>query len=94
MHEPEPKLPRRQFLGGMSWTVGGLVMGSTLPVSLLQAAPQACLVNAADWPDTCGDWTLDDICNAYPPYAFRIEAGAPGTAPLDAVDPVDRHWVG
>jgi hypothetical protein len=76
---------RRQFLGSTVFTLAGVAAGAALPVSLLQASP-ACLRG-----DPCGDWTLDDICGAYPPYAFRRDADHPRTAALPAfqVDPLD-----
>jgi hypothetical protein len=75
---------RRRFLGQVALSVGGIAVASALPVSLLQAGP-ACMAH-----DPCGDWTLDDMCGAYPPYAFRRDAEVPRTAPaplvLDGLD--------
>jgi hypothetical protein len=65
---------RRRFLGRIALSVGGIAVATALPVSLLQASP-ACLAY-----DPCGDWTLDDMCSAYPPYAFRRDAEVPRTA--------------
>jgi hypothetical protein len=61
----------------------------------LQAAtPAACLVDASAWPDPCGDWQLDDICNAYPPYSLHPSTPVPVAAPLSAsIAPADAHWV-
>jgi hypothetical protein len=82
---------RRAFLSGVSLSVGGVAVASLLPVSLLQAAPVG-LTCAAH--DPCGDWQLDDICNSYPPYAFRIDTGVPRHERVTArVDAVDRDWV-
>jgi hypothetical protein len=84
---------RRAFLARATITVGGVAAGLA-PVSLLDAAPAACRVNVSVHADTCGDWTVDDICNAYPPYAFRTGAARPHTRPMAVqVDAVDRHWV-
>jgi hypothetical protein len=80
-------LDRRQFLGGVSLTLGGSALGSWLPVSLLEAAPVACHA------DACGDWQLDDICIAYPPYSMQMSSPTPQAAANVVVDPVDSHWV-
>jgi hypothetical protein len=80
------ELDRRRFLGSVSLAAGGLALGSLLPASLLEAAPAACFV------DACGDWQLDDICIAYPPYSLHMQCGAQATVSA-AVDPVDSHWV-
>jgi hypothetical protein len=86
-----PRLDRRAFLGGVTLTVGGAVVTSLLPVSLLQAAPAGL---ACTFHDPCGDWTLDDMCGAYPPYAFRIDSGIPHAGRMSAhVEPVDQMWV-
>ncbi|MEO6186697.1 MAG: hypothetical protein ABIP38_15005 [Steroidobacteraceae bacterium] len=87
-------MPRRQFLGRVTITVSGAVLGATLPASLLQARPAACLVDAAAYPDACGDWQLDDICLAYPPYALHLQPGVPASAATSAaVEAIDAHWV-
>jgi hypothetical protein len=70
-------LDRRAFLGRMVVSVGGVAIASALPVSLLEASP-ACLAS-----DPCGDWQLDDMCGAYPPYAFRRHADHPRDARHD-----------
>ena len=89
-----PGIDRRQFLEQATITVGGVALGAVLPVSLLQAAtPAACLVDAQAWPDHCGDWQLDDICNAYPPYSLHPAPHVPVVMPISAsVDPADAHW--
>lgn len=61
-------IDRRAFLGRIVVTAGGVAIGAALPVSLLEASP-ACLPL-----DPCGDWTVDDMCLAYPPYAFRRDS--------------------
>ena len=87
-------MDRRRFLGAVTITVGGTALGGLLPVSLLQAAPAACLVDAARYADPCGDWLLDDICNAYPPYAMHMETAVPRTAVWNAgIDFIDQHWI-
>jgi hypothetical protein len=75
----------QSFLGQALFCIGGAASGAVLPVSLLQASP-ACIAT-----DLCGDWQLDDICAAYPPYAFRRDAGVPRPARQQAglVDPLD-----
>jgi hypothetical protein len=84
---------RRRFLGTMSLSVGGIAVASMAPVSLLQAMPQ-CVVPAVGQSDLCRDWTLDDMCNAYPPYAFHTGAARPHTLPSrPAMADADRHWV-
>lgn len=82
-------LQRRRFLGQMALTVGGLAVSG---VSLLEAAPAACLVNSAAYPDACGDWHVDDMCSAYPPYAFNTGASQPHTVPMPDAS-ADRYWV-
>ena len=83
---------RRAFLGGVSLSVGGVAMATLLPSSLLQAAPVGPRCGAHD---PCGDWQLDDICNSYPPYAFRIDTGTPRHVRVSAAcESADRHWVG
>jgi hypothetical protein len=49
---------------------------------------------AAGATDPCGDWQLDDMCLAYPPYAFRTGAMPAHTQPAahDACG-ADWHWV-
>jgi hypothetical protein len=80
---------RRSFLAQAAFCVAGVAGGSVLPASLLQAS-SACIAV-----DACGDWQLDDICNAYPPYAFRRDAEHPrsAAAPHGLVDPLDALFV-
>lgn len=73
-------IDRRAFLGRVVVSVGGVVVASALPVSLLEASPAACVAH-----DPCGDWTLDDACGAYPPYSFRRHSDHPRDARRDAV---------
>jgi hypothetical protein len=73
-------LDRRAFLGRFALSVGGVAVSAALPVSLLEASPAACMAF-----DPCGDWTLDDMCGAYPPYAFRRDADHPRDARHQAV---------
>ena len=90
-HALPDSLPRRQFLGGITITVGGSLMAGLLPFSLLQAAP---LTKVCVPLDPCGDWHVDDMCLAYPPYAFCIDSGVPQGQPLTvSVAPADRHWI-
>lgn len=43
--------------------------------------------------DRCGDWTLDDICNAYPPHASDIRRGVMrSAAPSAQPAAVDHMW--
>jgi hypothetical protein len=84
---------RRRFLGGMSLSLAGVAAGGLIPASLLQAAPR-CAAMAAGHTDPCGDWQLDDICLAYPPYAFHAGAGTAHTQPAAAAaHGADWHWV-
>jgi hypothetical protein len=85
--QPE-SLDRRRFLGRVTLTMGGVALSGA---SLLEAAP-ACLVNAAAYPDACGDWTVDDMCGAYPPYAFDSGASRPHTVPVHGAG-ADRYWI-
>ncbi len=75
-------IDRRAFLGRVVVSVGGVVVASALPMSLLQASPatSACVAF-----DPCGDWTVDDACGAYPPYSFRRHSDHPRDARRDAV---------
>ena len=84
-------LRRRQFLGGITITVGGSLVAGLLPTSLLQAAPRAKVCVPLD---PCGYWHVDDMCLAYPPYSFPIDSGVPQAQRL-AVDvaSADRHWI-
>ena len=85
---------RRQFLGRVTFTIGGVTLANCLPVSLLQAAPAACLVDAKAWPHACGDWQLDDICLAYPPYAMAAQPPVPPNAATGAMgNPIDTPWI-
>jgi hypothetical protein len=86
-------LARRKFLTQAGWCASGVVLGSAIPVSLFAAVPGACYVNAAAYPDACGDWTVDHVCNTWPPYAFHTGAAQPHTAPLQAVVLADQYWV-
>ena len=79
---------RRAFLGRFTLTLGGAVVASALPGSFLQAAPVGL---ACTFHDPCGDWHVDDMCAAYPPYAFRVEAGVPSSGRMTAqVAPIDQ----
>jgi hypothetical protein len=94
-HDAPSSAPRRAFLGKVTVSVGGVTLGGLLPASLLQAAPAACLVDAARFSDPCGDWQLDDVFTAYPPYSLHPASPVPREARIGAgVDPVDAHLVG
>jgi hypothetical protein len=87
-------MDRRTFMGRIVVSASGAGVACLLPASLLQAGEACALVGASSWPDPCGDWTLDDICNAYPPYAFDIRRSVTTQAPLQAlVADIDRLWV-
>jgi hypothetical protein len=91
-------MDRRRFLGQMALSVGGVALSGVslagiAPASLLEAAP-ACLVNASAYADPCGDWTVDDMCGAYPPYAFDTGPATAHTMPgADTVAGADRYWI-
>ena len=90
----DAKLQRREFLGSVSLAVGGAAVASWMPASLLQAAPAGCLVNAADHPDACGDWQLDDVFTAYPPYSMHMKASLAAAGACSAsAHPADWHWI-
>jgi hypothetical protein len=94
MQANDDRLNRRAFLGGIGLSVGGVAFGAAAWPSLLEAAPAACWVNAADYPDACRDWQLDDMCAAYPPYAFVTGAVPAHTRPVVAANlGADWHWV-
>lgn len=92
-------MDRRSFMGRIAITAGGGVAASVLPASLLQAGESSARVMTAACvatprhPDSCGDWTLDDMCNAYPGYAYDVSPATP--QPLQAADvaDIDRMWV-
>jgi hypothetical protein len=92
-------MDRRNFLGRIAISAGGGIAASVLPASLLQAGETSARVTAACvatplHPDRCGDWELDDICNAYPGYAYDVSRG-PGacSAAMAGVADIDRMWV-
>lgn len=88
------KLDRRSFLGRIAISAAGASAASVLPVSLLQAREVCAAVAPRGYPDPCGDWMLDDICNAYPPYASDIRRSPVLHAmPTAALADADRMWV-
>jgi hypothetical protein len=88
-------MDRRAFMVNFGITAGGAAVTGLLPVSLLQAGEACRAATLQSYPDPCGDWTLDDICNAYPPYAFDIRRSVNCHAPLTArVAAADQAWVG
>jgi hypothetical protein len=93
VHMSLPKLPtdRRQFLVRIAVTAGGSAMASLLPVSLLQAGENCAAVTYAD---PCGDWAVDDMCNAFPGYAYDFRRAPTPAVPLAAnLTDADRQWV-
>jgi len=86
-------MDRRRFLGSIVVTAGGAAVTSLAPVSLLQARQAGAAVAACGYADPCGDWTVDDMCNAYPPYAFDIRRAVAPHVPAVAVADADRQWV-
>ena len=84
---------RRGFLTQASFCVGGAAFGSALPLSLFAATQGACYVNAGAYPDACGDWTVDHVFTAWPPYVFHTGPAQPHTMPLQAVVLADQHWI-
>ena len=90
---------RRNFMGRIAISAGGGIAASVLPVSLLQAGETSSQVTTPCatpplYPDGCGDWKLDDICNACPGYAYDVRRGSGAHAALAAaVADVDRMWV-
>lgn len=90
-HEP---IDRRGFLGGIVVTAGGAVVTALVPASLLQAREAGAVLAACRFADPCGDWTVDDMCTAYPPYAFDIpRAVAPHVPDAAPAAEADRQWV-
>ena len=93
MNHPDMLLARRYFLGRLTLTVGGVALAGLAPASLLEAST-GCSVVALAASDPCGDWTVDDMCGAYPPYAFRTGASPPHSRPVSlAVAGADWQWV-
>jgi hypothetical protein len=84
---------RRRFLGQVTLTVGGIAVSGFAQASLLEAC-LAPAVMASGYVDPCGDWQLDDIFAAYPPYAFATGAAVPHTRPAAmAHTGADWHWL-
>ena len=92
MTDPTVVVDRRGFLIRVVMGAGGVVVSGMAPVSLLEAATNCPVSPLAV--DPCGDWQLDDMCAAYPPYAFRTGAAVPHTSPrqVDAAG-ADWHWI-
>lgn len=81
----QPESPdRRRFLGQVTMSFGGVTLAAIAPLSLLEAAPA--------YADPCGDWTVDDMCGAYPPYAFDTGASRPHTVPAPGAG-ADHYWI-
>jgi hypothetical protein len=53
------KLDRREFLGNVIWAVAGASVAAMIPFARADATAS-------------GDWNIDDMCGAYPPYAHPI----------------------
>lgn len=88
------KLDRRAFLGGVSLAAGGVLVSTLIPV---QVEAATCAASSAVT-DPCGDWTIDDMWGAYPPYSHPIPYGRPQVAPMDVttlegVDPIDYNFL-
>jgi hypothetical protein len=89
---------RRSFLGRIAITTGGGLVTALLPASLLHAAATpnrifACVATPPR-PDSCGDWSVDDICSAYPGYTYDMNAGRSSRPSRVAhVADVDQMWV-
>ena len=86
-------MPRRTFLAQAGLCAGGAALGSAIPLSLFAATSRACYVNAAAYPDACGDWTVDHVCSNWPPYSFHSGPAQPHTVPLQPAVPADQYWV-
>jgi len=85
---------RRGFLGQVTLVAGGTMAAAALPGSLLAATPAGLPLSSCGYSDPCGDWTVDDMCNAYPPYAFSRAIAVPKNVPLQlAVHPADAAWI-
>lgn len=92
-------MDRRSFMGRIVLSAGGGIAATALPASLLQAGEYMSGVAAAcvatpRQPDSCGDWKLDDMCTAYPGYAYDVRR-APGLQDprLTGVAAIDLLWV-
>jgi hypothetical protein len=92
-------MDRRSFIGRIAISAGGGLATSVLPASLLHAGEAASDVISAcvatpPCLDSCGDWTLDDMCSAYPGYSYDVRGAGVSEPPLLAgVADVDRMWV-
>ena len=87
---------RRGFLGGLTLSFGSVAVVGVARAKLLSEVlpPPPAAGLACSALDPCGDWQLDDICNSYPPYAFRVDPV--GASPLrrDVVPAsADWHWI-
>ena len=84
---------RRDFLSAVTVSAGGMFVAGLAPASMLEAS-SSCVPVVPGHDDPCGDWTLDDMCGAYPPYAFRTGPAVPHTKPSQAgVTNADWHWL-
>lgn len=91
-------MDRRSFMGRIAFTAGGGIAAAVLPASLLQAGEASTRVTAAcvatpRYPDSCGDWALDDMCNAYPGYTYDVRRASAHPLRVPDVADVDRMWV-
>jgi hypothetical protein len=93
MKEISKFMGRRTFLTQAGWCVSGAALSGAIPSALFAVTPGACYVNAAAYPDTCGDWTVDHVCSAWPPYSFDTGPAPPHTSPLQAAVLADQYWV-
>src|SRR5688572_11935757 len=96
VHMSLPKLPtdRRQFLVRIAITAGGSAVASLLPASLLQAHGVCAVVEPGPVHEPCGDWTVDDMCNAYPGYAYDFRhVSTPAASLMANVADADCQWM-
>jgi hypothetical protein len=94
MPVPLASLDRRAFIGSIACSAGSAAAAVMLPVSVLEAGEVCVAVGTPHYPDPCADWTLDDMCTAYPPYAFDIRRGTLRRASISAqVAAADEAWV-
>jgi hypothetical protein len=82
------QLDRREFLGNLILTIGGASVAAMVPFATVSSSAPAT--------DICGDWNVDDVCGAYPPYAHPIPFGRPGLASdslLANAEPADHIFL-
>jgi hypothetical protein len=80
------QLDRREFLGHMILAIGGASIAAMIPFTPADATT----------PAQPGDWSIDDMCGAYPPYSHPIPFGRPQAVSdrlMAHADPADHIFL-